>query len=156
MESDRLQRYAVVSGTVVSHPHYGVFLTTDAGDRAFVDSDYVADGDVRRDEWPQPGERVRGMVLGVTRDGRVRLTTRQSDLDLVDECVDASRAMAAWDAFRQTGDAGSVREILALPDVAAVLRWVLRQPPGWNLKPRVLALLEHAPPEIREELAPLL
>ncbi|MFS8101787.1 hypothetical protein LFM09_32130 [Lentzea alba] len=156
MESERLRRYAVVSGTVVSHPPYGIFLTTDTGDRAFIDSDYVADGGVRRDEWPQPGERVRGMVLGVTRDGRVRLSTRQSDVDLVDEGVDASRAMAAWDAFRQAGDAGSGQELLALPDAVAVLRWALRQPPGWNLKPKVLGLLEHAPPAVREELAPLL
>jgi len=152
--SDRLQKYDAVYATVVSQPPYGLFLATESDDRAFIDADYVADGAVGRDSWPKVGERLRGIVLGVANDGRVRLTGRQSDLDLVDECVDVSGAMAAWEESRKRDDAGSARRFLALPDAPAVLRWALRQPERWNLRPHVLTLLKNATPELRKRMSP--
>ena len=78
MVSDRLCKYDAVYATVVSRPPYGLFLSIESGGGAFIDADYVADGVVSRDSWPNVGERLRGIVLGVTSDGRVRLTGRQA------------------------------------------------------------------------------
>jgi predicted RNA-binding protein with RPS1 domain len=77
------RRGLVVTGEVVGHQHYGPVVLVDTGERGFVDSADVSDArPVPVDLWPAVGDRVRAVVLGVARDGRVRLSLRGLDESL--------------------------------------------------------------------------
>jgi hypothetical protein len=72
----------LVTGTVVAHHPWGLEVLLDdqrtvTVDLRFIDDDVIVWGDPGN--WPAPGTRVSGRVLGTTPNGQVRLTLRISD-----------------------------------------------------------------------------
>ena len=65
----------VVTGT----QHYGVLIQTDSGERGWIEAEYISDAALRQEEWPTAGTSLRGLVLGYTADGRIRVCLREVD-----------------------------------------------------------------------------
>jgi hypothetical protein len=75
-----LMRGDEVEFIVTGAQPYGILVETVDGERGWVEDDAIAEGPVLpRSDWPQPGERLRGLVLGYTRDGRIRACLRAVD-----------------------------------------------------------------------------
>lgn len=72
-------RGAVVQFTVSGHQHYGVLVTTDEGERGWIEAEYLSKDQLSQAQWPAIGTRLRGLVLGYTADGRVRVCMREVD-----------------------------------------------------------------------------
>ncbi|WP_329787841.1 hypothetical protein V1227_24415 [Lentzea sp. DG1S-22] len=127
-------RYDLLQATVTGHQAYGLVLSTEDGLRAFIEDAYVADGPINRDDWPEVGAELTAMVLGATRDERLRLSSRASDLELVRSVPDVSAAMGAWAEYRGTEprSQAAADSFLATPGAAGVLEWVLKQPRSWR------------------------
>ncbi len=77
--TDHFARGEEVNFTVTGAQHYGVLIRTDSGERGWIESDYVSDVRPGRDEWPGVGTALRGLVLGYTKDGRIRIALRHVD-----------------------------------------------------------------------------
>jgi hypothetical protein len=147
------RRYSIVRGTVSGRQHYGLLVTLESGDRGFVDVTYVSDESQPAAEWPETGRPVEAVVLGTTRDDRVRLCTRATDLEFVRSADDPAGAFEAWQAIGETvesGDASSVSPFLDLPDADALLSWALRQSPRSADVGRALGILARSPRETRQ------
>ncbi len=91
---------------MTGYTHYGVLIATDAGERGWIESDYVADGPIRREEWPEVGARVVGVVLGYAQatahmPARIRLATIPSYVAAIRGSDDPKAAASAWSAERR-------------------------------------------------------
>ena len=139
-------RYAVVDSTVVGHQRYGVLVRSDSGRPGFIDRADLADGPAPPHEWPAIGDRVRAVVLGPTRTGRLRLCTRPSYLALIGSVTDPAVALAEW---VRAADPGARQEFYRSPNARPLLRWALRQPAGSPDRRRAEDLLAGAPPDLR-------
>ena len=73
------ERGSEVDFQVIGAQHYGVLVVTDSGDRGWIESEYLSASPITPQEWPPVGTRLRGLVLGVTPDGRVRICLRPVD-----------------------------------------------------------------------------
>lgn len=151
-------KYAIVRGTVSGRQHYGALVTLASGDRGFVDADHLSDtaeGERPSAEWPEPGRTLEAVVLGTTKDGRVRLTTRGSDLALARSASNLAHALAAWEGCRKAGEPASsaAESFLALPDADAVLSWALRQRPHSSDLELALRVLAVSPAQTRRRHA---
>lgn len=75
----RLSRGDEVEFVVTGAQHYGVLIETRAGEKGWVEEEYLSATKLARGDWPQVGERLRGLVLGYTDDGRIRVCMREVD-----------------------------------------------------------------------------
>jgi len=75
----RLSRGEEVEFVVTGAQHYGVLIETAAGEKGWVEEEYLSAIKLARDQWPQVGERLRGLVLGYANDGRIRVCMREVD-----------------------------------------------------------------------------
>lgn len=154
MDDSLIPKYTTLYGTVTGRPIYGVVVETDAGSPGFVDSDFIADVPLGRDAWPAVGARLRVMVLASTRDGRLALSARESDLVLVDSVDDPNAVFREWRSVQEAGvGSAAVRErfyrsAAALP----MLRWANSRLPGTADRELAQELLSHAPAALRAEL----
>lgn len=81
---------------MTGYAHYGILIATDAGERGWIEGSYVADGPIRREEWPEVGARIVGVVLGYTSSGRIRLATTPSYVAAIRGSEDPDAAASAW------------------------------------------------------------
>jgi predicted RNA-binding protein with RPS1 domain len=65
----------VVTGT----QHYGVLVETNDGEKGWIESEYLSGLVLEPRDWPPVGTVLRGLVLGRTRDGRIRVCLREVD-----------------------------------------------------------------------------
>ena len=75
----RYMRGQEVGFVVTGAQHYGVLIETDSGERGWIEAEYISDARLRQEEWPAPGTSLRGLVLGYTADGRIRVCLREVD-----------------------------------------------------------------------------
>lgn len=85
------RRWDVIDATVTGWAHYGVLIETDDGQHGFVHFTYV-----NPPAWPEPGERVRGVVLGVEHLG-VRLAVMRGYVEAIEGAENPAAAARAWD-----------------------------------------------------------
>jgi hypothetical protein len=148
------KRYSVVKCTVVSHPHYGLFVRLSSGRSGYVDSDMIADMPVAVDAWPPVGSTLRAVVLGTRKDGVVRLCSQPSYLAFVEEALEPRRAAELWVSARRADESyvAALDDLLASGDGLAVLRWQLATPGSLPYVGAALRLLAVAPRGVRLEL----
>lgn len=75
----RLSRGDEVDFVVTGAQHYGVLIETTAGEKGWIEEEYLSATRLPREDWPQAGERLRGLVLGYAKDGRIRVCMREVD-----------------------------------------------------------------------------
>ncbi|MGW4384404.1 hypothetical protein [Kitasatospora sp. NPDC004531] len=152
MEEPEVPRYALVDCVVVVHRHYGPVTRTAPGDvPGYVDClDLSDDPAAGRADWPAVGQQLTCVVLGTTKDGRLRLSARPRDVELVGAVADLPAALATWRAVRDGG--GAAAEFLRADDAVPVLRWALRHPAGSGERTRAEALIERAPDGVQRAL----
>ncbi|MFJ8913660.1 hypothetical protein [Amycolatopsis sp. NPDC102389] len=149
-----LRRYVTVAGVVSSHKFYGLLLRLENGDEGHVDSSDVADHPVSPADWPPVGKSVKGVLLGPTRMGRVRLSLRDSDVALVEELRDPEADIEQWAALKEVG-AGNVNArdaFFASSGAVPFLRWALVRPSYSSDKKLAEELLIMAPRGIKSRL----
>ena len=148
-----LQKYAIVNCVVVSHQHYGLVVQSDAGRRGFVDRIDIADTATEAAEWPAVGDNIRGVVLGLTQDGRIRLSIRRMDIDLVESLHDPTQALREWQKIEtaRNNDPAIIEGFLQSSNARTLLRWALKRPPQSEDHVRALVVLEVAPEDIRDD-----
>jgi hypothetical protein len=95
MDSPARCRYDMVHGSVVGHVRYGLLIESEDGERGFVDSSYISDGP--GEAWPEVGRRLRCVVLGYTREGRLRVAATPTYVDVMASTGDS---VAAWEQWR--------------------------------------------------------
>ncbi|KDN87209.1 hypothetical protein KCH_10300 [Kitasatospora cheerisanensis KCTC 2395] len=140
---------------VIGHQHYGPRTRTVAGDLpGYVDASVVSDDPgSSREDWPAVGQRLDCVVLGQTRDGRLRLSARPRDIELIRSVAEVRTALTGWRALAEAGDeAAGVREFLRTPEALPTLRWALRHPAGSEDRVRAEAMVERMPEGMRQAL----
>jgi hypothetical protein len=147
MSDPETPKYATLYCTVVGQPPYGLTVETDAGSPGYIDSEFIADEPMSRNEWPATGVGLRVVVLGNTRDGRLILSARKSDFLLFDSVVDPHAAAREWQPVNESeADSAAARDrFYQSEDALALLRWASSRLPGtadWKL---AQALLSQAP-----------
>jgi predicted RNA-binding protein with RPS1 domain len=75
----RLTRGDEVEFIVTGAQHYGVLIETIFGEKGWVEGEYLSATELAQEDWPQVGERLRGVVLGYANDGRIRVSMREVD-----------------------------------------------------------------------------
>lgn len=68
-----------VGFVVTGAAHYGVLIETDSAERGWIEAEYISDARLTQAEWPEAGTSLRGLVLGYTADGRIRVCLREVD-----------------------------------------------------------------------------
>jgi hypothetical protein len=77
-------RYDIVECVVIRHAPYGVLVELDPEERGWIEGDYVNEArSIDPRTWPPPKSRVIAVVLGTTRDGRVRLASVPSFVERI-------------------------------------------------------------------------
>ncbi|MFJ1760615.1 hypothetical protein ACIOD2_09885 [Amycolatopsis sp. NPDC088138] len=102
------RRYDVVECAVTGHVHYGLLIAAEDGERGFVDRAEITDEP--GEPWPETGSRLRGVVLGYTRDGRLRVATRPGYVELVATADDPAAGAADWSRLRDVRRTTSGRD----------------------------------------------
>jgi len=123
-----LPKYAVTSCEVDGRREYGLLVhSVDTEEKGYVDRADVGDFALPESEWPSNGSRVRCVVLGYARAGRLRLSLRPRDLALADSVDDVRAALRHWIHVRDLGqdDPIAMEEFLSFSYAVPVLRWAV-------------------------------
>jgi len=154
MTAEQAHRYSLVDLEVTGHQPYGVLFRTSAGTPGFVDKADIADSAITREDWPSVGQRRTGVVLGLTRSGKLRASMRPADIGLVRSVDDAERTLIEWARIRDQGFADSSERdaFFASPEAAAILKWALCQREFSTDRDRALEILSEAPERLRIEV----
>lgn len=75
----RFSRGDEVEFVVTGAQHYGVLIETLAGEKGWIEEEYLSATKLSPEEWPQAGERMHGLMLGYANDGRIRVCMREVD-----------------------------------------------------------------------------
>jgi hypothetical protein len=147
-------RYSLVDLEVTGHQPYGVLVRTADGTSGFVDSADISDVPISRADWPPIGYRAAGVVLGVTRAGRLRGSLRPADVELVESVDDPQSVFAEWGRIRDRGfaDDAEKNDFFAAGETPAILRWALSQHETSLDRGRAVEILSDAPEPLRVEL----
>ena len=94
MEPPARRRYDIVHCTVTGHVHYGLLVESQDGERGFVDSSYIADKP--GEPWPEVGQQLRCVVLGYTKENRLRVGATPSYVEMLAAADDPATAAKAW------------------------------------------------------------
>jgi predicted RNA-binding protein with RPS1 domain len=153
-QPEEVGRFALVDCDVTGHQHYGILFHTTDGRRGFIDSSDISDESADPREWPSIGERITCVVLGETRDGRLRASARASDVALVRAEPDARRALSEWLRIRDAGfaDASEMDAYLASARGKAILKWAIRRRRSSTDYARAREILASAPATLRDEI----
>jgi hypothetical protein len=154
MTPEQAHRYSLVDLEVTGHQPYGVLFRTAAGAPGFVDRADISDVPIAPEDWPAIGHRGTGVVLGVTRSGKLRASLRRADVGLVGSVDDAESALNVWARIRDRGftDAADRDGFFAAPAAIAILRWALCQRELSPDRGRALDILSEAPEQLRADL----
>ncbi|WP_322749412.1 MULTISPECIES: hypothetical protein [unclassified Frankia] len=79
---DRLEKWAVVQAIVVAHMPYGLRVRVPSGEIGVVDRVFVADLPTFPSDWPRVGRQITVVCAGYTTGGQLRLSARQSHIDV--------------------------------------------------------------------------
>lgn len=148
-------KYSVIDCIVSGHRDYGVLVSVPAsGEVGYIDRSEIGNSGMPQSEWPSEGSGVRCVLLGYTRDGRLRLSSRPRDVDLAETVPDLAGALRHWIAVRDAGvaDEGAMSQFLGSSYAIPVLRWAMRDRPtsdNYKAAQRAVPLL---PPGADEEL----
>lgn len=93
MESPARRRYDIVHCSVVGHAHYGLLVESQDGERGFVDRAHITDKP--GEPWPATGRQLRCVVLGYTKDNRLRAAATPSYVETVAAADDPAAAANA-------------------------------------------------------------
>lgn len=150
-----VHRFTLIDCDVTGHQHYGVLFRTAEGRPGFIDSLEISDQETDPSEWPSVGERITCVVLGETRDGRLRASARASDVDLVRAEPDARQALSEWQRIRDAGfvDSSESDAYVASARGKAILRWAIRRRQSSKDYARAREILASAPATLRDELS---
>jgi hypothetical protein len=154
MTAEQAGRYSLVDLEVTGHQPYGVLVRTADGAPGFVDSADISDVPIAREDWPAIGHRAAGVVLGVTRAGKLRASLRPADVGLVQGVDDAQSAFTEWARVRDQGfaDEADKNDFFAARETPAILRWALSQHESSPNRRRASEILADAPGSLRAEL----
>jgi hypothetical protein len=154
MTAEQAGRYSLVDLEVTGHQPYGVLVRTADGTAGFVDSADISDVPIARADWPAIGYRAAGVVLGVTRAGKLRASLRPADVELVKGVGDAQTAFTEWARVRDQGFADDAERnaFFAARETTAILRWALSQHESSPDRGRAVEILSDAPESLRAEL----
>jgi hypothetical protein len=77
----QLNRGDEVEFIVTGARHYGVLVETIGGEKGWIEAEYLSVSNVPSEAWPSVGTRMRGLVLGYTKEGegRIRIAMRAVD-----------------------------------------------------------------------------
>ncbi|MBJ6644731.1 hypothetical protein [Streptomyces sp. BSE7-9] len=151
---ERFPRYSTVNCTVTAHRSYGLIVAVEGDGPGFVDLGYISQIPVTTDAWPRVGEERRGVVLGVTNDGRLRLDIRDDDLALADRAVNLAEAMSRWSEARhaEPADTGARQRFYQSADTALLLAWLVRGKGRGSPMESLWALVGDAPEDVRRSV----
>lgn len=151
---ERFPRYSTVTCTVTAHRSYGLIVAVEGDGPGFVDLGYISHNPVTADAWPHVGEERRGVVLGVTRDGRLRLDIRHDDLALADSAVNLAEAMSRWTEAQhaEPADTGARQTFYQSADAALLLAWLVRGKGRGSPMESLWALVSDAPEDVRRNV----
>lgn len=134
MDTPELRKYSLVECRITRHQHYGLVVRTVPGDQpGFVDSSAISDQPYASPaDWPVAGETLMCVILGDTRDGRFRLSSRPRDVALARAVTDVKAVLSTWQGIRDEGirDEGRLAEFFKSGDAVPTLRWALSGPDG--------------------------
>jgi hypothetical protein len=99
MDSRARRRYDVVRCSVVGHVHYGLLIESADGERGFVDSADITDRP--GEPWPAIGQQLMCVVLGYTKEGRLRGAARPLYAEMIAAADDPDRAAQEYEKRRQ-------------------------------------------------------
>jgi hypothetical protein len=125
------------------------------GKNGFVDESAISDEPYAPPgDWPRIGELLLCVVLGVTRDGRLRLSSRPRDIELVRAVLNVESALAEWRQVRDdpSGGEGHLRQFLRSRDAVPTLRWAKSRPSGSIDRVRALEIIAKAPESLLRDL----
>ncbi|MEV6601716.1 hypothetical protein AB0M36_33410 [Actinoplanes sp. NPDC051346] len=149
-------KYSLVECRIARHQHYGLVVRTAPGDQpGFIDESAISDQPYAPvDEWPEVGETLLCVVLGSTRDGRLRLSSRPRDVALARAVVDVEAALSIWRRIRDEAPAetGLLMEFFESQEAVPTLRWALGRPHGSPDHSRAFEIVEKAPDWLRRKL----
>jgi hypothetical protein len=137
-------RYDIIECTVIGRTQYGLLVESIAGERGYVETEYINETPLPAGSEPKIGERIYGVVLGYTEDGRLRLSTQPGYVELLRTAVDAKKALDTWATLRRVDRdyAMAIEALTASPDMLGVLRWALKRRPSSDYDVAVRALLK--------------
>lgn len=101
MEPQARRRYDVVHCSVVGHARYGLLVESEDGEHGFVDSSYITDKP--GEPWPAVGRRLRCVVLGYTKDDRLRVAATPLYVEMVAAADDPVTAVDEWSLLTGRG-----------------------------------------------------
>jgi hypothetical protein len=87
-------RYDVIQCSVIGHAQYGLLIESEDGERGYVDSTHITDKP--REPWPAVGQRLRCVVLGYTKEGRLRAAATPQYVEVVAAADDPVAADDQW------------------------------------------------------------
>lgn len=156
MENSEYPKYSLVECRIVGHQHYGLVVRTVPGDRpGYVDESAISDQQYApMNEWPGVGEALLCVILGDTRDGRLRLSSRPRDVALARAVVDVEATLSIWRRIRDeaTAEPDPLVEFLGSQEAVPTLRWALSRPDGSADRLRASEIVEKAPHWLRGQL----
>lgn len=80
--SDRLEKWQLVFAIVVAKMPYGLRARVPSGEIGVVDRVLIHDLPLREAEWPSLGAEILVVCGGYTSGGQLRLSARESDIDI--------------------------------------------------------------------------
>ncbi|MEV8443909.1 hypothetical protein AB0425_41600 [Actinosynnema sp. NPDC051121] len=101
MEAHARRRYEVVHCSVVGHAGYGLLVESEDGERGYVDSSHITDEP--GEPWPAVGRRLPCVVLGYTKEGRLRAATTPLYVEMVAAADDPAAAVEEWSLLTGRG-----------------------------------------------------
>jgi hypothetical protein len=107
MKSPARRRYDVVRCSVVGRVHYGLLIESADGERGYVDSADITDQP--GEPWPEIGQQLPCVVLGYTKEGRLRAAARPLYVEIVATADDRVAAVEWYATMRQNGGSPGAR-----------------------------------------------
>jgi predicted RNA-binding protein with RPS1 domain len=152
---DQFPKYAIVTCMVTSRPDFGIFVEEIGSRQAgFVDTTDMADSVDQFSGPPETGDNIRAVVLGRTRDGRLRLSMRPRDLKLVAALHDPEAAFLEWrNIERNLEDRWIKEKFYGSPNAVALLDWALSHPTHSSAHKQATNLLSGAPAALHARLS---
>jgi hypothetical protein len=94
VESPARHRYDVVECSVIGHVRYGLLIESRDGESGFVDRAHITDRP--GESWPAVGQPLRCVVLGYTKEGRLRAAATPLYVEMIAAADDPAAAANTW------------------------------------------------------------
>lgn len=147
MDANKVSKYDIVECVITGRAPYGLTIESASRKHGYIDSGDISDRPLEPEDWPAVGQAITAVAISHLRDGRLVLSARPSDVDLVRSATDIQAAMVAWARLCRADEEYTAAEdsLVALDDAKAVLRWALSRS-RLSSEPRVaLRALASAP-----------